>query len=349
MEFSVKQIAEILGGEVEGNGDVMVSNLSKIEDGRAHTLSFLANPKYEEYIYKTDASAVIIDKNLQLKKNVKSTCNLIRVDDAYGSFATLLEYFNQIRHPQPGLENPNFIHESAALGKDVFVGAHAYIGKGAKIGNNVVIYPNAYIGNEVVVGDHSIVYPGARVLDFCQVGQHCTIHSNAVLGSDGFGFAPDGNNTYHKVPQIGNVILEDHVDIGANTTIDRATLGSTIIRKGVKLDNLIQVAHNVIIGENTAIAAQAGIAGSTKIGKNCMIGGQVGFNGHITIADNTKIAAQSGIANNIKKEGQVLLGSPAIDLDDFKKSYFGFRKLPQILKRLQEVENELKELKNNNS
>lgn len=347
MEFSVQQIAEILGGRVEGDGTVMVSNLSKIEDGQPHTLSFLANPKYEEYIYKTNASAVIVSEDLKLKKSVKPTCNLIRVEDAYSSFAKLLEYFNQIRHPQPGKEHPHFADDSAQLGKEVFIGAHAYIGRNAQIGNNVVLYPNSYIGNDAKIGDNTIVYPGARILDYCEVGKNCTIHANAVIGSDGFGFAPDGDNTYHKVPQIGNVVIEDHVDIGANTTIDRATLGSTIIKKGVKLDNLIQVAHNVVIGENTAIAAQAGIAGSTKIGKNCMIGGQVGFNGHITIANNTRIAAQSGIPNNIKKEGQTLLGSPAIDLDDFKKSYVGFRRLPQILIRLQEAENEIKKLKNN--
>lgn len=345
MEFTAAQIAEMIGGDVEGNPDVKVSDLSKIESGQEGTLSFLANPKYAQYIYDTDASVVIVNKDFELEKEVKSTCTLVRVEDAYQSFAKLLEYYNNVRIHDGGISDQAFVDENAKVGNDVYVGAFSCISEGAEIADGVKIYPQVFIGKNVKIGKGTVLFPGVKIMDHCIVGAQCMIQSGAVIGSDGFGFAQQQEGAYNKVPQIGNVILEDHVDIGANTTIDRATLGSTIIRKGVKLDNLIQVAHNVEIGENTAAAAQVGIAGSAKLGKNMMIGGQVGISGHIEIADGVMIAAQSGIPNNIRKEGVKLLGSPAIELDDFKKSYFGFRKLPYILKKLRALEEELEDLK----
>lgn len=347
MEFSAAQIAEMIGGEVEGNDDVKVSDLSKIEDGKPGTLSFLANPKYASYIYDTDASVVIVNKDFELEKPVKETCTLIRVGDAYQSFARLLEYYNTVRIHDGGIHELASIHDNAKVGDEVYVGAFTCISEGASIADGVKIYPQVFIGKNVTIGKGTVLFPGVKIMDNCIVGAHCMIQAGAVIGSDGFGFAQQQEGAYNKVPQIGNVVIEDHVDIGANTTIDRATLGSTIIRKGVKLDNLIQVAHNVEIGENTAAAAQVGIAGSAKLGRNMMIGGQVGISGHIEIADGVMIAAQSGIPNNIRKENVKLLGSPAIDLDDFKKSYFGFRKLPYILKKLKALEEELEELKAN--
>lgn len=342
MEFSVEQIAGILNGDIQGDTSVAVTGLSKIEDGQQGTLSFLANPKYEEFIYTTKASVVIVNRSFEPRNAIPSTCTLIKVDDAYACFAKLLEAYNQFRVKQPRIEQPSYVSDSAKIGEGLYLGAFAYLGDDVVIGNDVKIYPGAYIGDNVVVGDGSVIYPGVKIYPDCKIGKHCVIHAGAVIGADGFGFAPNQENEYNKVPQIGNVILEDFVEIGANTTVDRATLGSTILRKGVKLDNLVQIAHNVEIGQNTVMAAQVGVAGSTKIGKNVMVGGQVGISGHIKIADDVKIAAQSGIPNNIKKEGEVLLGSPAIPIEDFKKSYFGFRKLPMILKRLQTLEDKLK-------
>lgn len=343
MEFSVEQIAGILSGEIEGNKMTKVSGLSKIEEGQPGTLSFLANPKYEEYLYTTKASVVIVNKSFTPSQSVPSSCTLIKVEDAYACFAQLLETYNQFRLKQPAIEQPSYVDASAVVGKDLYLGAFAYVGAGAKIGNNVRIYPNTYVGDGVTIGDNAILFAGVKVYADCKIGQNCVLHAGAVIGGDGFGFAPDENNVYSKVPQIGNVILEDNVEVGSNTTIDRATLGSTIIRKGVKLDNLIHIAHNVEIGENTAIAAQVGVAGSSKIGKNVMIGGQAGISGHIKIADNVKIVAQSGIPNSVKKEGEVLMGAPGIPMEDFKKSYFGFRKLPFILTKLRELEEKLKQ------
>jgi UDP-3-O-[3-hydroxymyristoyl] glucosamine N-acyltransferase len=342
MEFTAAQIAGILNGEIEGDASVVVRGLSKIEEGKINTLSFLANPKYEEYIYSTAASVAIVNKTFVANTNLPSTLTLIRVDDAYACFAKLLEAYNQFRVKQPKIEQPSFIADSAKIGNGLYLGAFAYIADDAVIGNDVKIYPNAYIGDNVKIGDGCVIYAGAKIYADCVIGNHCVIHAGAVIGADGFGFAPNQENGYNKVPQIGNVILEDFVEIGANTCVDRATLGSTILRKGVKLDNLVQIAHNVELGENTAMAAQVGVAGSTKIGARVQVGGQVGISGHIKIADEVKIAAQSGIPNDIRKEGEVLLGSPAIPIDDFKKSYFGFRKLPQILKRLQDLEDKLK-------
>jgi UDP-3-O-[3-hydroxymyristoyl] glucosamine N-acyltransferase len=344
MEFTVEQIAGILGGDVVGDTTAKVTGLSKIEEGQIGTLSFLANPKYEEHIYSTKASVVIVNRTFEPNTSLPESCTLIKVDDAYACFAKLLEAYNQFRVKQPKIEQPSFVADSAKIGEGLYLGAFAYIGEDTTIGKDVKIYPSVYVGDNVTIGEGSVIYPGVKIYADCVVGKHCVIHAGAVIGADGFGFAPNQANEYNKVPQIGNVILEDFVEIGANSTVDRATLGSTILRKGVKLDNLVQIAHNVEVGENTVMAAQVGVAGSTKIGRDVMIGGQVGISGHIKIADKVKIAAQSGVPNNVKKEGDVLLGSPAIPLDDFKKSYFGFRKLPFILKRLQEIEVKLKEL-----
>ena len=343
MEFSAEQIAGILNGEVFGNIDVTVKGLSKIEEGSIGTLSFLSNPKYEEYIYSTGASICIVNKTFVPIKEIPSTLTLIKVDDAYSCFAKLLEFYDQMRKKEPKIESPSFISDSAIIGLDLYLGAFSYISDNAKIGNNVTIYPNVYIGENVKIGDNCILHPGSTVYFDCILGNNCIIHAGTIIGSDGFGFAPNENGEYQKIPQIGNVLIEDDVEIGSNCTIDRATMGSTVIRKGVKLDNLIQVAHNVEIGRNTVMASQVGVAGSTKIGENVMIGGQAGISGHIHIADGTKIVAQSGIPNTVRK-ADTLMGSPGISLEDFKKSYFGFRKLPQILKRLQDLENKLKEL-----
>lgn len=343
MEFTAAQIADILSGEIEGDSQIIVRGLSKIEEGKPFTLSFLANPKYEEYIYNTGASVAIVNKSFSPSASLPKTLTLIRVEDAYACFAKLLETYNQFRVQKPKIEQPSFIADSAIVGEGLYLGAFAYIGADVKIGNDVKIYPNAYIGENVEIGDGCVIYAGAKIYADCVIGKHCVIHAGAVIGADGFGFAPNQENGYNKVPQIGNVILEDYVEIGANTCVDRATLGSTILRRGVKLDNLVQIAHNVEVGANSAMAAQVGVAGSTKIGERVQFGGQVGVTGHIKIADDVKIAAQSGVPNSIKKEGAVVLGSPAIDIEDFKKSYFGFRKLPQILKRLQAIEEKLKQ------
>lgn len=343
MEFSAEQIAHLLNGTVEGNKDSMVNNLSKIEEGAPKTLSFLANPKYTPYIYTTDASVVIVNNSLILDKPIKSTCTLIRVENAYESFAKLLEMYNQVKGVKTGIEQPSFIHPTAHIGTDCYVGAFAYIGQNAKIGNNVKIYPNVYIGDNCSVKDHTTLYPGVKIYHECKIGAHCTIHSNTVIGSDGFGFAPNNQGeAFAKVPQIGNVILEDHVEVGSNSSIDRATMGSTILRKGVKLDNLVQIAHNVEVGENTVIAGLTGVAGSTKVGKNCMIAAQVGIVGHIKIADGVKIAGQSGIGNSIEKEGEIVQGSPAFSIGDYKRSYVLFRSLPKLNDKINELAKKLK-------
>ncbi len=344
MEFSAAQIADLLNGKVEGDASTKVNSLSKIEEGTPGSLSFLSNPQYSPYLYETDASIVIVAKDFALEKPVKKTCTLVRVDDPRQSFAKLLEAYNQINNNHIGIEQPSYISKTATLGKNIYVGAFAYIGENAKIGDNVKIYPNTYIGNNCVVGNNTILFPGVKIHAECKVGNHCTFLAGVVIGSDGFGFAPNSENNYNKVPHIGNVIVEDHVEIGANTTVDRATLGSTIIRKGVKLDNLIMVAHNVEIGENTVIASQTGIAGSTKIGKDCMIGGQVGIIGHLTIANKVKIAAQSGIGTSITNEGEIVQGSPAFGIGDYKRSYILYRKLPELNTKINELENNIKTL-----
>ncbi len=336
MKFTAQQIAELLKGSVEGNPQAEVNGLSKIEEGKPGTLSFLANPKYNEYIYTTKASIVIVNSTFEAESPVEAT--LIRVADAYKSFASLLEIYNQIVNDKKGIEQPSFVDPSATIGKDVYIGAFAYIGKNSVIGDGVKIYPQCYVGDNVVIKDNTTLFAGCRVYSFCQIGKECNLHAGVIIGADGFGFAPNEQNNYKKVPQIGNVVIEDHVEIGAGTTIDRATLGSTIIRKGVKLDNLIQIAHNVEIGENTVIAAQTGVAGSTKIGKNCMIGGQVGIVGHLSIANGVKIAAQSGIGTSITTEGEIVQGSPAFNISDYKRTYVVFKKLPQLERKINELE-----------
>ena len=335
MKFTAAQIAGILEGEVEGNPEVEVSKLSKIEEGIPESLSFLSNPKYTQYIYTTKASAVIVDKDFKAENKINTT--LIRVDDAYKSFSKLLEYYNQVKMNKTGIEQPVFISESANYGENIYIGAFAYISDNVKIGDNVKIYPNVYIGDNVIIANDVTLFSGAKIYSDTQIGDNCVIHSSAILGADGFGFSPNEKGEFIKVPQTGNVIIEENVDIGAATSIDRATLGSTIIRKGVKLDNQIQIAHNVEIGKNTVIAAQTGIAGSTKIGENCMIGGQVGIVGHITIGNNVRIQAQSGIGRNVK-DNETLQGSPAFTYNDYNKSYVHFKNLPKIINRLNTIE-----------
>jgi UDP-3-O-[3-hydroxymyristoyl] glucosamine N-acyltransferase len=318
-----------------------VSSLAKIEEGKPGTLTFLSNPKYTEYIYSTGASVAIVAADFSPEKTLPAQLTLIKVADPYACFAKLLEAYNQLRQPQAGISKLAHVSASAVVADEVYLGEFVSVGERVSIGKGCKIYPQVYIGDGVQIGDGTTVYPGVRIYADCVVGNHCTLHSGVVIGADGFGFAPNAENNYAKVPQIGNVIIEDHVEIGANTAIDRATLGSTIIRRGVKLDNLIQVAHNVEIGENTVIAAQTGIAGSTKIGRDCMIGGQVGIVGHITIADGTKIAAQSGIAHSIKDPGTIVQGSPAFAIMDYKKSYIGFMKLPELMKQLDAINKKL--------
>jgi len=341
MQFTAAQIAGMLQGKVEGNPESTVSTLAKIEEGKSGSLTFLANPKYTEYIYSTGATIAIVADGFIPERKLPESLTLIRVADAYGSFAKLLEAYNQFRQPKPGIDASAYVAKSARIGSNTYVGAFSYVGEDAVIGDDVKIYPNSFVGDGVSIGHRTIIFAGVRIYADCFVGANCTIHSGVIIGGDGFGFTPNSENNYQKVPQIGNVIIEDHVEVGSNTTIDRATLGSTIIRKGVKLDNLIQVAHNVEIGENTVIAAQTGIAGSTKIGQNCMIGGQVGIVGHLFIADGTKIAAQSGVGHDIKEPNTIVQGSPAFGIMDYKKSYLGFRKLPEIMKQISEIEKRL--------
>lgn len=348
MEFLAHQIADLLQGEILGNPSASVSGLSKIEEGKLGTLSFLANPKYIDHIYTTKASIVIVNSDFVASQEIPSTCTLIKVADAYGAFSKLLELYDQSVAKKAKIEQPSHISESAKIGTNVYIGTFAYIGENVTIGDNVHIYPNSFIGDNSSIGDNSVVYSGVHVYRDSKIGAFCTLHSGSIIGADGFGFAPNSENNYSKVPQIGNVILEDHVSVGANTTIDRATLGSTVIKKGVKLDNLIQIGHNVVVGENTVMAAQVGVAGSSKLGKNMMIGGQAGIIGHLTIADGVMIGGQSGIGKSVRKEGEVLLGSPAFESEDYKKAYMGFRRLPYILNKLRELEEELTELKKNN-
>ena len=334
MKITAAQIAEVLEGDVEGDSTVEVSTLSKIEEGTPGSITFLSNPKYNHYIYTTNASVAIVNKTFVAEHEIKTT--LIRVDDAYKAFSKILEFYNQIKLMKSGIEQPSVISEGVVYGEDLYLGSFSYIGKNTKIGNNVKIYPNSFVGDNVVIGDNTILFAGARIYSETIIGKNCTIHSGTIIGSDGFGFAPSEDGSYTKVPQIGNVIIEDDVEIGSCTTVDRATLGSTIIRKGVKLDNQIQIAHNVEIGEHTVIASQSGVAGSTKIGKYCVIGGQVGIVGHITIGDHVKIQAQSGVGKNIK-DGEVIQGSPAIAYNDFSKSFIYFKKLPSIVKEIDDL------------
>lgn len=335
MEFSASQIAAVLGGIVEGNPDVKISRLSKIEEGEPGTLSFLANPKYTPFIYTTRASIVIVNKDFTPDQPVLST--LVRVPDAYTAFAKLLELYNQIKNEKQGVSSLAFISKSARIGQNVYIGEFAYVGDNVVIGDNSKIFPQVFLGDNVSVGSGTTIFAGVVIYSDNVIGNQCTIHGGVTIGADGFGFAPQEDKNYKKVAQIGNVVIEDNVEIGSNTTIDRATLGSTIIRKGAKLDNLIQIAHNVEIGENTVIAAQTGISGSTKIGRNCMIAGQVGFVGHLNIGDEVKIGAQSGISGNLK-DGSIVMGSPAIDISTHRRSLVHFKNLAEIVKRLDELE-----------
>ncbi len=342
MEFSVNQIAMMLGGEVVGNGNEKIKMLAKIQDAKKGQIAFLSNPKYEQYIYTTQATAVIVKKDFAARKEVTAT--LVLVDDPYSSFTRLLEeYHKLVSYQKTGIEQPSFIDGSASAGDNIYRGAFSYIGSNARIGNNVKIYPHVYVGDNVVIGNNTILHPGVKIYSDTKIGNNCVIHSGAVIGSDGFGFAPQEDGSYKTIPQLGIVTLEDNVAIGANTVIDCATLfgDSTVIREGVKLDNLIQIAHNVEIGKNTVIAAQTGISGSTKIGENCMLAGQVGIAGHITIASGTRLGAQSGVGKSIKDEGQRWMGSPALEFGSYFKSYAVFKQLPDLYLRLKQLEDKV--------
>ncbi len=342
MQVTAQQLCDLLQGTLEGDPEVSVSAPSKIEEGRPGTISFLGNPKYESYAYTTASSILLVSRDFQPAEPIKST--LIRVDDVYASVAILLDQFGQSQEQEAGVHADAFVDESAEVHTTATVARFAIIEKGAKIGAGTIIYPQVYIGENVTIGENCILFPGVKVYRDCVLGDHCILHSNVVLGSDGFGFAPQADGTFKKVPQLGNVLVENNVEIGANTVIDRATMGSTIIRAGAKLDNLIQIAHNVEIGHNTVMAAQSGVAGSTKVGKNCLIGGQAGLVGHIQLADGTKVQAQSGINKPIKKPGTAVYGSPALAYNDYLRSYAVFRRLPALQQELTELRKKLAEL-----
>jgi UDP-3-O-[3-hydroxymyristoyl] glucosamine N-acyltransferase len=343
MEFSASQIAAIVNGEIIGSSSAIVTDLAKIEEGKEGTLSFLSNPKYEEFIYTTKSSICIVNKDFIPVKPLPLSLTLIKVENSYTCFAQLLELYDNLNKKEAKIEQPSFIDNSAVIGSDLYLGAFAYIGKNVEIGNKVVIYPNVYLGDNVKIGSNTVLHPGVSIYFGCKVGENCIIHAGTVVGSDGFGFAPNSEGVFQKIPQIGNVIIENNVEIGSNCAIDRATMGSTFIREGVKIDNLCQIAHNVDIGKNSALAALVAVAGSAKIGKRVMIGGQAAINGHLSIADDTKIVGQSGVVKTVK-EAVTLMGTPAIPLNDFKKSSVGFRKLPFILSKLEELEKKIKDL-----
>jgi UDP-3-O-[3-hydroxymyristoyl] glucosamine N-acyltransferase len=342
MEFTAKDIAGLVGGTIDGNPDVKVNRLARIEDGEPEALSFLANPKYYPYINSTLSSIVLVQSDFVAEKEL--SCTLIRVDDPYTAFANLLEIYDKMRKGKTGTSSLSSIAKSAKIGSNAYIGDFVVISDNVVIGDNVKIFPHSYVGENVKIGSGTTLNPGVIIYYDCIIGNECTIHGGSVIGADGFGFAPQSDNNYKKVAQIGNVVIEDNVEIGANTTIDRATLGSTIIRRGVKLDNLIQVGHNVEIGENTVIAAQSGIAGSTKVGKNCMLGGQVGLAGHIVIADDVKIGAQAGLASTVHKPGSVLLGAPAIDISRYRRIIAIFNNLDKLYVRIGDLEKTIKQL-----
>jgi UDP-3-O-[3-hydroxymyristoyl] glucosamine N-acyltransferase len=342
MQFPAAQIALLVNGKIEGDPSVMVQSFGKIEEAGQGQLTFFANPKYEEYLYTTKASVVILNDSYELKEKIAAS--LIRVPDAYSAFATLLSKYQEIVQQQlNGVQEPSYIAPTAKYGKNVFIGAFAYLGENVVVGDNTKIYPNVYLGNNVIVGENTIIHPGAKIYFDCRIGSNVIIHAGVIIGSDGFGFAPQADGTLKKVPQIGNVIIEDHVEVGSNTTIDRATIGSTIIRSGAKLDNLIQIAHNVEIGNSTVIAAQAGVSGSTKIGKGVMIGGQAGIVGHIQLGDGSKVNAQSGVSKSVEP-GKAVTGSPAFDYTSALRSQAAARKLPELEKRVKELEALVKQL-----
>jgi UDP-3-O-[3-hydroxymyristoyl] glucosamine N-acyltransferase len=339
MKFTARQIADLIGGQVDGNPEAEVSEVGKIENAASGSLAFLANPKYTGYLYTTGATIVLVRNDFVPEHPVGAT--LIRVENPYDAFATLLEFYQQAKLSGKGISPKASVHETATIGEGVYIGDFAVIGEGVVIGNGARIYPQVYVGDGASVGEGSILYAGVKVYHDCRIGNHCILHSGVVIGADGFGFAVQTDQSYRKVPQTGNVILEDYCEIGANTTIDRATLGSTMICKGVKLDNLVQVAHNVEIGENTVIAAQTGISGSAKLGSRCMVAGQVGFVGHIEVADEVKIGAQSGVSGSIREKGAIMMGSPAIDASLYKRILVWFRKLPDLANRIQDIENKI--------
>jgi len=346
MKFTAEQIAGILEGEIVGNPNIEVSRLSKIEEGTEGSLTFLSNPKYTNFIYTTKASITIVNDTFEPESPIDTT--LIKVSDAYKAFSKLLEFYNQVKLNKNGIETPSFISESATYGENLYLGSFSYIGENATLGANVKIYPGSFVGDNVTIGNNVIIFAGAKIYSETVIGNNCTIHSGAVIGADGFGYAPNEDGTYNKIPQIGNVIIEDNVDIGANSTIDRATLGSTVIRAGVKIDNQVQIAHNVEVGNNTVIAAQTGVAGSTKLGNNCMIGGQVGIVGHLTVGNNVRIQAQSGVGRNIK-DNEILQGSPTFGYSDFSKSYVHFKNLPKLVKEIEELKKQILNQKNGNN
>ena len=343
MEFTAATIAGFLKGDIEGNPDIKVNTIAKIEEGQTGALSFLANPKYEHFIYDTKSSIVLVNRNFVPSAKIEAT--LIKVENAYEAFASLLRLVDQSRPRKKGIHATAVIESSAHVGNDVFIGPYAYIGEKCIIGDGCSVYPNVYIGDNAKLGKDCIINPGVTIYHDCIIGEACIIHAGSVIGSDGFGFAPQSESEFMKIPQLGNVVLEDHVEIGANVTIDRATMGSTIIRKGVKLDNLIQIGHNVEVGENSVMAAQTGISGSTKIGKNCMFGGQVGLAGHLKIANGTKIGAQGGILGDVKEENTAIIGSPAIDVKQFLRSSVIFKKLPEMKAKIDSFEKEIESLK----
>ncbi|MCU0474142.1 MAG: UDP-3-O-(3-hydroxymyristoyl)glucosamine N-acyltransferase [Bacteroidales bacterium] len=343
MEFTAATIAGFLKGEVEGNPDTVVNTIAKIEEGHEGALSFLANPKYEHYIYTTKSSIVLVNKSFVPSSKIGAT--LIKVNNAYEAFASLLRLVDQARPRKKGIHPAAIIELTAKIGADVYIGPFAYIGENCILGDNSAVYPHTYVGDNTKIGSNCILYSGVKIYNDCILGEGCTIHAGTVIGSDGFGFAPQSENEFMKIPQLGNVILEDHVEVGANVAIDRATMGSTIIRKGVKLDNLIQIGHNVEVGENTVMAALSGIAGSAKVGKNCMIGGQVGVNGHIKIANGTRVGPQAGILGEIKDENMEIIGTPAISYRQFFRSSVIFNKLPELKDRVDTLEKEVESLK----
>lgn len=343
MEFTAATIAGFLKGEIVGNPETVVNTVAKIEEGHKGALSFLANPKYEHYIYTTKSSIVLVNNSFVASSEIEAT--LIKVENAYEAFASLLRLVDQSRPRKKGIHPTAVIEPSAKLGSVAYIGPYSYIGENCIIGDGCSIYPQVYIGDNTRLGNNCTLYSGVKIYHECILGEGCTIHAGSVIGSDGFGFAPQSDSEFMKIPQLGNVILEDHVEIGANVTIDRATMGSTIIRKGVKLDNLIQIGHNVEVGENTVMAAQTGIAGSSKVGKNCMFGGQVGIAGHLKISDGTKIGAQGGIAGDVKEENTAIIGSPAIDFRLFLKSSVIFKKLPEMKMKIDRIEKDIESLK----
>jgi UDP-3-O-[3-hydroxymyristoyl] glucosamine N-acyltransferase len=343
MEFTAETIAVFLKGEIEGNPDIKVNSVAKIEEGHNGALSFLANPKYEHYLYTTQSSVVLVNKNFKPSSGVDAT--LIRVENAYEAFASLLQLVDQARPRKKGIHVTAIIEDTAMIGSDVYIGPYTYIGENCVIGDGCSIFPHVYIGDNTKLGINCKINPGVKIYHDCLIGEGCIIHAGSVIGSDGFGYAPQSESEYMKIPQLGNVVLEDHVEIGANVTIDRATMGSTIIRKGVKLDNLIQIGHNVEVGDNTVMAAQTGIAGSTKIGKNCMFGGQVGIAGHIKIANETKIGAQGGILGSIKEENTIILGSPAFNYKQYFKSSVIFKNLPELKMKIDTLERDVESMK----